>query len=199
MKKIALILALLVLASTASAAVRVYVEDVNGLAAIKYECTDGETVRAFGLNVTVDEGTITAVSDYHVGMSEVGNLGYGIFPGSFSRTITVDANDGEVKDENWLDEDYSPVAYLEDYPDDTLGGLGTDGVTLEFAGLWEVGNDNAKPASSGTLCMLTLSDTAVVSIAANVVRAGTTGVVLVDPTEVATMIPYEEGAATVTP
>ena len=53
MKRIALLLVLLMLTGSASATVRIIVEDVNGLAAIKYETTEEEPIRAFALDITV--------------------------------------------------------------------------------------------------------------------------------------------------
>lgn len=194
MKKIAVILALSMMATVASAEVIVSVADVNGLAAIQYQCTAGETVRGFGLNVTVSTGTITGISGFHIGESTAESKGYGIFLGAFARAITVDPNTGVV--DEWDIEDYTPIANVDDYEDDTLAGLDTDGVTLELGGLWDVDDETAIPDSSGILCYLSLSNEATVSIAANVVRAGTTGIVLVDPTETASVSFVED---TVTP
>ena len=189
MKKIALILILMVLTSIASATtVRVYVEDVNGLAAIKYECVDSDktTVRAFGLDVFVSSGTITGISGYHQGESTEAAQGYGIFPSSFSQYITVDPNNGLV--DSWTVADYTPLANPE-HPG-TQPGLGTNAVTLEFGGLWDVTKYDAIPSASGTLCMLKLSEEATVTIEANTVRAGETGVVLINYTETPTVL-YE--------
>ena len=58
-----------ILATGVGAEVRVYVEPLGGLAWLKYECTAGEVVRAFALDVTVDRGVILGVSDYVVGES----------------------------------------------------------------------------------------------------------------------------------
>ena len=194
MKKIALMLSFLLLASVASAAVTVRVVDVNGLAAITYECTDGDVVRAFGLDVTVNTGTITGINGFHRGESTADSPGYGIFPGAFASSITVDPNTGEVSD--WNVADYTPVANPLIYPEDTLGGLGTPGVTLELGGLWAISDPAAQPPSTGTLCTLSLSNTATVTIKANRTRAGETGIVLVDPGEAPTVV---FAGATVTP
>ena len=52
------------------ASVHVFVQDVNGAAWLKYQCTAGEVVRAFALDVTVDQGVIFGVSDFLVGVSK---------------------------------------------------------------------------------------------------------------------------------
>jgi len=65
------------------ATVRLFVQDTNGVAWLKYQCTAGAVVRAFALDVTVDQGVIFRVSDFLVGVSKPGAQGYGIFPASF--------------------------------------------------------------------------------------------------------------------
>lgn len=163
-------LSLSVLASSTSAAVHVYVEDVNGLAAIKYTCTAGETVRAFALDVSVDAGAIVGISGFHIGESTALARGYGIFPAAFSRSIEIDPETGEPS--SWDVNDYTPLADPQDCPKGTLAGLGTNGVTVELGGLWELDNPDAIPGSTGTLCLLQLSDAANVSVAPNVCRGG---------------------------
>lgn len=69
-----------------------------------------ELARAFALDITVDRGTIDAISDFAVGDD---NHGYGIFPANFSRYITVDAQTGQVSD--WAVEGYTPVANCAGY------------------------------------------------------------------------------------
>ena len=120
-----------------------------GVVRIDYSFSGGpgepNRVRAFALHVSVDVGTIDAISDYKEGeSSQHGTKGYGIFPGS------IDLTDPENPD--WND----PVA-----PDEDRGaegtGLGTDTVILEMGSLYAGGDPNAPPAS-GTLCRLTVSD-----------------------------------------
>ncbi|MGI9568492.1 MAG: hypothetical protein ACR2PH_01840, partial [Desulfobulbia bacterium] len=61
------LLSIWLLAVSARPDVFVFVEQANGFAWIKYECTAEEVVRAFSLDVTVDQGRILGVSDYFVG------------------------------------------------------------------------------------------------------------------------------------
>ena len=168
MKKAMAILAMLLLASTASATVTVSaVLGEDGLVAINYTTTDAEPVRAFALDIAVDAGEITAVSDFLRGESTVERPGYGIFPASFSAAITVDPITGEVAD--WDVADYTPLADPND--PGALGGLGTAGVTLEMAALY--GAPEAAPLLFGTLCKLELTDlSASLFIDLNSIRGG---------------------------
>jgi len=176
MRKIVLTLAVLMLATPALAAVRIIVTDeTNLVAAIKYQ-TDGEKVRAFALDITVDAGTIDAISDYIKGESVPGNIGYGIFPANFAAHITVDPATGEVK--SWDVAAYTPVAPATD--PGALGGLGTKGITIEMGALYSPPEDTSPnaPPNSGTLCKIKLSGEAKVTVKENATRGG---VVLTDP------------------
>ena len=122
---------------------------------------EAEPVRAFALDVTVSgAAVITAVSNYDTGDD---NGGYGIFPANFSRYITV-AQDGTVAGDQWTNADYTPVADGGD--PGALGGLGTNGVTLELGALYE---DNG-PGNSGTLCSLAVSECCDMGLALNAMR-----------------------------
>jgi len=155
-------------ALSAWAEVRVYIEDVQGVAWLRYECTAGELVRAFALDVVVDRGMIRGVSDYHRGESTAGARGYGVFPASFRDRLTVTGGTNV----NWDAEGYSPVAAPADAPSGTLPGLNSSGVTLELGALWDPSVPAAFQGTSGTLCALHLSETASVSLAANSRRGG---------------------------
>lgn len=161
------------LLATAEAGVRVYIEVSNNLAWVKYECTAGEVVRSFALDVSVDRGTITGISNYFVGPNSATARGYGIFPAAFRDHITVSSGTSA----NWSVSGYNPVASVADAPADTLPGLGTSGVTLELGALWDPALPAAAPAASGTLCALelspeTLAQGSSVRIAANASRGG---------------------------
>jgi len=139
MKKFSMVLATFALSADAWAAVKIIAEDQgNRVVSIKYE-TGGEKVRAFALDIRVSKGTIDAIFDYHVGESTAANPGYGIFPGSFGRYITVDPDTGEVV--NWDVNEYTPVA--DPYSPGTLGGLGTNGITIEMAALYYPPGDDS--------------------------------------------------------
>jgi hypothetical protein len=170
MKRLAMCLALLLLTKPALAAVKIIVvPEADNKVAINYATTNGEKVRAFAMDVTVAKGTIQAVSDFHVGESTAAHPGYGIFPGSFGRYITVDATTGEVSD--WSANLYTPVADAADPC--ALGGLKTNGVTLEMGALYFPATDNSlnAPLSSGTLCKLTISEQTTVTVTRNLIRA----------------------------
>ena len=156
------------MALAAQADVRVFVQESDGLALIKYECTGGEVVRAFALDAVVDRGVIVGVSQFYRGESRAGSRGYGIFPASFRAHLAAAASTRV----NWASSDYNPLADPEDHPDDTLPGLGTYGVTLELGALWDSLVPEAIPEPSGTLCALHLSEAARVSVTANGSRGG---------------------------
>ena len=156
------------LLASAQAEVRVFVQEENRAASIKYECTGGEVVRAFALNVSVDRGQIIGVSNYFKGESTPTAQGYGIFPAAFRDCITV----GNGTNINWEVPGYTPLATVGDRPADTLPGHNSSGVTLEFGGLWDPAVPGAVPPATGTLCTLQISQAATLSVAANLSRGG---------------------------
>lgn len=157
----------LLLAAGARADVRVFIQDTNGMAMVNYQCTAGEIVRAFALDISVDQGQITGISGFFRGPCTTNATGYGIFPASFRDHLMVGGTNVE-----WGSSDYSPLADVADNPADTLPGLNSSGVTLEFGGLWNPNVPGTLPASAGTLGVLQLSQPANVSVTANVVRGG---------------------------
>ena len=168
MRKMIFALVVVMMAAPAWATIEISIADLGGgQAAINYSGT--ELARAFALDITVDAGTIDAISDFAVGDD---NNGYGIFPANFSRYITVDATSGEVSD--WAVAGYSPVADAND--PGALGGLGTNGITIEMGSLY----DAAAPALSGQLCILTVSGSCNMFVTANATRGN---VVLEDASE----------------
>jgi hypothetical protein len=168
MRKLLLLLNLFLLVPSAPAIVRVFVQPTNGLAYINYECTAGEVVRAFALDVTVDRGQILGITNYFRGPSTASAQGYGIFPASFRDHITVSSGSNA----NWSVSGYSPLAVAADAPGGTMPGLNSSGVTLELGALWDPAVPAAIPPSSGTLCALQISQTATVTVAANLSRSG---------------------------
>ena len=168
MRKMIFALVVVMMATPAWAAINISIADLGGgQAAIDYSGT--ELARAFALDITVDAGTIDAISDYAVGDD---NNNYGIFPANFSRFITVDAASGEVSD--WAVAGYTPVADAND--PGALGGLGTNGITIEMGSLY----DAAAPALSGRLCILNVSAACKMSVTLNATRGN---VVLEDASE----------------
>ena len=168
MKNKLLLLALLLLVQSSRGTVRVSVLETNGLAAIRYECTAGEAVRAFALDVSVDRGQILGVTNFFRGPCTATAQGYGIFPASFRDNITVSS----ATNANWDAGAYSPVAVAADNQTDTLPGLNSSGVTLEFGAIWDPTVPAAVPPASGMLCALQLSQTATVTVGSNLSRGG---------------------------
>ena len=147
MRKLMLIVAAMLIAAPALATVEIGVTDLGGgEAAITYNCAAGEDVRAFALDITIDNGTIDDVKDFNTGESTAPGGGYGIFPGSFRDIIVPSAPDFD-------DPNYVPVAPSGD--PDALGGLGTAGITVELGSLYVDANS---PGGSGTLLVIVTSD-----------------------------------------
>ena len=159
---------LLAFATSAFAEVQVSVQGSNGLAWVRYQCTAGELVRGFALDVSVDQGQIIGVSHFLRGPGTATSPGYGIFPAAFRDHITV----GSGTNINWAVPGYTPLAAKDDYPADTLAGLNSSGVTLEFGGLWDRNAPAATPPAAGVLCALRLSVGATVSVKTNLRRGG---------------------------
>jgi hypothetical protein len=170
-----LVLAALLFTAPALAAVKIIVEPSGKTATIKY-ATDGERVRAFALDITVDKGVIQDISGFIRGESTKEKPGYGIFPGSFARHITVNADTGEVA--KWDVNDYTPVA--DPCDPGALGGLGTSGITIEMGALYYPTDDSSlnAPLNQGTLFKLTLSEAAKLTVKLNEARGG---IVLTNP------------------
>jgi hypothetical protein len=164
MKKILFVLTVLLLAGPAMAVV-----NINAVQSgtdpcqvyITYSNTEDSNVRAFALDIWVDDGNIIGIADYNKGECNSTVQGYGIFMG----TIVINAS-GEVTD------DGTPIAELADLPSDTQPGLDSNGVTTEMGSLYEAGVVSG-PKQTGTLCKLILSKVPCnMTIKANVSRAG---------------------------
>jgi hypothetical protein len=155
-------------AVSAKAVVHVFVTDSNGVPWIQYRCDAGETVRAFALDVSVDQGQIIGVSNFFTGLSTAAAQGYGIFPASFRDHVTVSSGTNAT----WNADGYSPLAAPADAPGGTLPGLGSSGVTLEFGAIWDPTVAAAIPPANGTLCSLQLSQPANVFVTTNSIRGG---------------------------
>lgn len=152
MKKLVLVLAVLLVSLPAMAAVTITADcpqSSSGVYTVTY-ATTGNLPRAFALDIQVSAGTITAVDTSM-------NTSYDIYPGSI---VIVN---GEVTDAGSAVCDAS-------YPD-TLGGIGTAGITIEMGSLYAAGDD--APATSGTLFTFTVSNSAAtVTVSENGIRGG---------------------------
>lgn len=128
----------------------------NGVIELSYDSSEEPfPIRAFGLDITVSSGIITAVGNL--------NPHYCIYPGS----IEISA-EGEVLDYG------TPVA-SPTFPG-TLGGLGTSGMTIEMGSLY-MGEANAPPAT-GVLLAFIISAECDITVEENAIRGG---VVFEDP------------------
>jgi hypothetical protein len=184
MKKIVFALVVLLFAAPVLATVTVTatVEPNTPYVVISYT-SDGNMPRAFGLDITVSDGNIIACTPAMEGECTVSVRGFGIFPG----TIDID------------DQVTPPVVNTYGTPvapagaRGALGGIDTNGITIEMGSLYE--GPNAPPLS-GDLCTIEVSAACTVSIAGNAARCGVEGseapgdaigVVMEDPTEAVTI------------
>jgi hypothetical protein len=165
------IAAVMLMASPAPAVVYLNCADLgNGVIELSYDANEEAVpVRAFALDITVSSGIITAVgnpSPY-----------YWVYPGG----IFIDEW-GEFVDLG------TPVC-PPDYPDDTLGGLGTSGMTIEMAALYPP--EGNAPPPNGVLLTFIISAECDVTVEGNELRGG---VVLEDATSATISAPVFEGA-----
>ncbi len=188
MKKTTLILVVLLFAAPAWATdvtvTATQVGDTNQVE-ISY-VSDGNLPRAFGVDITVTDGNIIACTAAMKGECTATVRGFGIFPG----TIQID-DDGNVTD------DGTPVAPSDD--PGALGGVGSNGITVELGSLYVDGNE---PPLEGVLCTITVTESCTVNIAGNAARCGEgspdLGVVMENPDEVVTPT-YIPGTVSIAP
>jgi hypothetical protein len=128
--------------------------DVNdsGVVTVYFVDNSCEQLRAVGLDITVDnDANITDVND--------DNSAYWVYPGS------IDINEkGDIIGLG------NCVADVCEFPDGTLPGLNSYGVTIEKGSLY-VGDANA-PVDNGVMLTLTVDKNCIITIAANEKRSG---------------------------
>jgi hypothetical protein len=169
MKKILFVLVALLFAAPAWADVDITVtQDEDCIAVISFDArTEPNLVRAISLDIKADnDANIVAVT--------LLSADYVIHPG----TIAIDAQ-GVVQDYG------SPVAPQSDLPSDTQPGLDSNGVTIEMGSLYAPvgpGSPNA-PDPCGPLVSVEVDKDCVLTVTANVSRAGSKGVVMESPDE----------------
>jgi len=178
MRRILLIVAMLLIAAPVKAEVKITASPVPigvvgndrcSTVEVNYVCTTGEAIRAFALDVTVDNNfIIQGIRNFKTGESVAGNLGYGIFPGSFNRYI-------DAANPNWVDPNYTPVC-PNTYADATGTGVSTNKIIVELGSLYVAGN---APPASGKLFWIDVippkpgtAYSGNVSLAANTTRGG---------------------------
>jgi hypothetical protein len=155
MKKMIVILALVMVAcAPAMAAVTISGTRSGTTVTISYTAP-GNSIRAFGMDISVDSGTITGVN--------CSNASYWVYPGS------IQISGGTVTGSG-------TCVCASTYPG-TKGGVGTSAVTVEMGSLYT----GSAPATSGTLLTLTLSTSDANTIVAR--NTGRGGVVMEDPDE----------------
>jgi hypothetical protein len=164
MKKICLVAAILMLATTAEAVVNITCTPGTGAdsnqVTVSYAVSgEPNKISGLGLDITVDGGAkIVSVSNL--------NAKYNIYPGSIVIT------GGQITDYG------TPVADP-NFPG-TLGGLGTGGITIEMGALYYPTGDNSPnaPPLTGDLLKFRVDKSCTVTVAENAIRGG---VVLTNP------------------
>jgi len=185
MKKIVFTLVLLLFTAPAWAATTVIIDanqvgDTNQVV-ITYEVVlpDVNLPRGFGLDITVSDGNIVACIPYMAGecTADVGNRGFGIFPS----TIVIDPAPPQAE----IIYVGNPVSIVQP----ALGGLDTNGITIELGSLYQEPN---APPSSGVLCTIVITKSCIVRIKGNAARCGEgsepLGVVMEDETEIPNVV-----------
>lgn len=172
MKKIVFILVALMFAAPALADVDITMAQVGDTNEVIISITSTETnlVRAYALDIKLAP-YLDSINPVVLEVTAL-NPGYWVFPG----TIQIDP-DGNITNLG------SPVAEYDDLQSDTLGGLDSNGVTVELASLYAppIPTDPNAPVQNGALLSVKVSDDACITITANVSRAGASGVVMEDP------------------
>ena len=162
MKRSILALAVLMLATPALAEVILTATDEGGcIVAINYDATgEPNLVRAFALDVSVTDGTIT-------GVDTTGAQPYNIYPG----TIDINSTTGVV--------DYVGTPVAPAGAPDSPGQLGSSAIVLETGSLYEKGV-GTPPTASGLLIKIQVNpgESCELCVSPNALRGG---VVLEDP------------------
>jgi len=162
MKKVLVTLVVLALAVPVWAAVNITCTPGTGadcnLVAVKFVVSgEPNKVSGFGLDIKVDSGAkIKSISDV--------NAVYWVYPGSI---VIIN---GEVNDVG------TPIGDPSKFPG-TLGGLDTNGITIEMGALHDPPGDTYLPGS-GTLLKFRVDKNCTVTIQENTIRGG---VVLTNP------------------
>lgn len=169
MKKLGLVAAvLLMVASPLWARVDIKCAVDGNIVTVSYAVVgEPNKVSGFGLNITVDQGAV---------IRDVNNVNpkYWVYPGS----IQIDpAANPPITDYG------SPVRDPAQYPGGTLGGLDTNGISIECGALYDPPGDNSPnaPPNSGTLLKFRVSKTAGVCVTITE-DPMSGGVVLTNPT-----------------
>jgi len=120
--------------------------------------SDGNLPRGFGLDITVTDGNIVAcIPAMTVGECTTDDRGFGIFPS----TILID----DAPPTPVILDVGTPVSNVQP----ALGGLDTNGITIELGSLYQEPN---APPSSGVLCTIVITKSCIVRIAGNAGRCG---------------------------
>lgn len=180
MKKIVFILVLLLFTAPALATnVTIdanQVGDTNEVVITYF--SDGNLPRGFGLDITVTDGNIVACIPAMEGECTDSDRGFGIFPS----TIVID----DTPPQAVIIFAGNPVSTIQP----ALGGLDTNGVTIELGSLYQEPNSPPLGTESDpiVLCTIVVTEDCIVRIKGNAARCGegspAYGVVMENPDEI---------------
>ncbi len=171
MRNIALAIIVLAITIPAMGKVTITLENSSNMVTIGYDCNEGELVRAFALNIDVNDGAYVIGSAGFPGDPNTSD--YYVCPGSITFTV-VDGN-------TVIDQFGTPIA-----EEDANGGV------LEIASLYAAADPchPAPPAASGVLCTFDVNcdgrESVLVTITGENGKRG--GVVLEDPNAAVTLV-----------
>jgi len=185
MRKVLLIVAMLLVVSPVMASVDINVvqEDTHGpvdsnsqhrAAQVRVGYTGSTHVRAFALNISVDNGcTIGKIRDFNVGENNSVKQGYGIFPGRFRAFVNAATPDACYMNA-YPNGNYNPTPPWAD-PGTTGTGLDMNTIIVEMGYLGA--GDSNRPAQTGTLFKIDVNaydfqGTAHVTVSADAMRGG---------------------------
>ena len=163
MTRIIVILGFLLVAGPVMAAVTVSGSTTDaaiGEQTIVFTNTGAEKVRGIALDITVSGGAIiTAVTEV--------SSDYTIYPGS----IEIDPCAPDNPSDGVIVAPGSAVCDSSYYTVDTLGGIGTGGMTIEMASLYD-GEANAPNQINALICKFLVDQDCTVTVRANAIRGG---------------------------
>jgi hypothetical protein len=175
MRKFLLVVMVLALTAPAFAAVDVNCTVDGNEVTVQFVNTDPNHVRAFALDIILDNASgfdADWALKFDANVVSIDNLepNYWVYPGS----IDVNTNDNSINSYG------SAVADDEKYPDGTLAGLDSNGMTVEMASLYyPVQHNHANaPPDSGVLFTFKVDTCCNLTIRENAKRGG---IVMEDP------------------
>lgn len=177
MKRMIIALVVLLIATPAMAAVEITGEHIgSGVVQIDFNNTNPNNVRAIALDIEITSGAANVTSVIQVN-ADVDAKGYDIYPGSIVSEFVVAgvAGPGEAAEVNITD--WGKAECDGNLPG-TLGGVGTQGLTVEMGSLY-IGAVN-EPGQEGLVVKFQVDESCTITVTENTIRGG---IVMENPDE----------------